>query len=180
MLACPDSRGGFLLPNGLKKWFMLQVWRLQQVAQILTLALLAFNLSLLLYDKMSWRSGLFESPYTGIPVILLVLAAGMWAFAIFWDLRMKMWREQATVLIDRNPFAKEKMTSKEIAMYELLWFPLLERLGKDDPKMRESVAALRRWVVMAAREESVAGDTRDLMKHLGMDAPDYVRKDKGK
>jgi len=159
---------------------MLQMWRIQQVAQLLTLAMLALTLSMTLYENMSWRGGLFETPYTGVPLLLLVLAAVMWAFAIFWDMRMKMWREQATVLIDRNPFAKEKMTSKEIAMYELLWFPILERLGKDDPKLRESVAALRRWVALAAREESVASDTRDLMKHLGLDAPDYVQKDKGK
>ena len=34
------------MPNGLKKWFMLQVWRLQQVAALLTLVLLALNLAL--------------------------------------------------------------------------------------------------------------------------------------
>jgi len=167
------------LPNGVKKWFMLQVWRLQQVAQILTLAMLALNLALMLYDKMSWREGFFATPYSGVPVLLLILAAGMWAFAIFWDMRMKMWREQATVLIDRNPYAKEKMTSKEIALYELVWLPLFEQMAREDPKMRDGVSALKEWMKRAAKEESVAQDTRDIMDHLGQRTPDYLKKNTG-
>jgi membrane protein YdbS with pleckstrin-like domain len=99
------------MDGGIKKWFMLQVWRMQQVAQIITLLLLALNLALQLYGFMTWRKGLFESPYTAIPTIVLALGLLIWAFAIFWDLRMKMWREQVTVTMEKNPYAKEKMTS---------------------------------------------------------------------
>lgn len=164
---------------GLKKWAMLQMWRLQQVAQMLTLVMLAANLSLQVWGLTLWR-GDFMASYGGLLMILLVLAASIWAFAFVWDMRLRMWREQATVLIDRNPFAKEKMTSKEIALYELMWFPILERLGENDPKMQESVEAMKRWVRIAASEESVARDTRELMDHIGVRAPDYVQKEKGK
>lgn len=165
------------MPNGLKKWFMLQIWRIQQVAQIITIALLSFNLALLIQPWMEWRGSIFEDKYTAVIFIMMVTFLAVWLFAIIWDLRMRMWREQATVLIDRNPYAKEKMTSKEIAVYELVWFPIMERLAKDDPKMRESLEAMKRWVRLAAREQSVADDARELMGHIGMSAPDYVRKD---
>jgi len=167
------------LAIGLKKWAMLQMWRVQQVAQMLTLVMLAATLSLQVWRLTVWR-GEFMASYAGLLLILLVLAAGIWAFAFVWDMRLRMWREQATVLIDRNPFAKEKMTAKEIAMYELMWFPVLERLGENDPKMLESVAAMKRWVRIAASEESVAKDTRELMGHIGARAPEYVRKEHGK
>lgn len=166
------------MPNGIKKWFMLQMWRIQQVAQIITIILLSFNLAVLIQPWMEWRGWIFEDKYTAVVFIMLVTFAIVWLFALVWDLRMRMWREQATVLIDRNPFAKEKLTSKEIAVYEILWFPVLERLAKDDPKVRESLEAMKRWVKLAAREESVAADTRDLMGHIGMRPPEYVQKDK--
>lgn len=156
------------MPNGVKKWFMLQIWRFQQVSQILTLVMLAVNLSLMLYDRMSWRAGLFESPYTAIPILLLALVASMWAFAIFWDLRMKMWREQATVLIDRNPYAKEKWIPKEIVLYELVWLPLFEKMGETDPRMKEGAKALREWIRKAEESEaSISDDVKDLLDHVG-------------
>ena len=168
------------MPNGVKKWFMLQVWRIQQIAQILALVMLAITDALLIYD---YSDGLMFNGEPLIPVrelgvlfVLFMIGISIWTVAIIWDMRLKMWREQATVLIDRNPYAKEKMTSKEIAVYELVWFPIMERLAKDDPNMRESLEAMKRWVRLAAREQSVADDARELMGHIGISAPDYVRK----
>lgn len=156
------------MPNGVKKWFMLQLWRLQQVAQLLTLALLALTLSLQLYDFIRWRGALFETPYTGVPFILLVLAAIIWGFAVIWDIRFKMWREQQTVLVERNPYAKEKMAAKEVALYEIIWLPLMEKLGKDDPKLREASAQLKEWLDKQSREDpTVARDLEDIYKFIG-------------
>jgi len=156
------------VPNGLKKWSMLQLWRLQQVAQLLTLALLALNLSLQLYDFIKWRGSLFETPYTGVLIIMLILAAIIWGFAFLWDVKFKMWREQQTVLIERNPYAKEKMAAKEIALYELIWLPLLDKLGKDDPKLKEASATLKEWLDRQSREDpSVAKDLKDIYNFMG-------------
>ena len=157
--------------EGLKKWFMLQVWRIQQVAQVITIVLLAVNLSLQLYTFMEWREGsVFATPYTGATLILLILAAVIWAFAIFWDLRLKMWREQATVLVERNPYVKEKMSSKEIALTMLVYLPLIEKLGKDDPSMKVTGEALRAWLNKAlVQDANTSRDLDDLLKYIGTD-----------
>ena len=60
---------------------------------------------------------------------MLLLVALIWGVAIVWDIRMKMWREQATVLIERNPYVKEKMSSKEVALISLFNLPLVEKLA---------------------------------------------------
>jgi hypothetical protein len=151
------------LANGKKKWFMVQIWRLQQVAQLLTLALLALNLSLQLYGYIRWRGAFFATPYTGVLFILLVLAAVIWGFAIFWDKRMKMWREQMTVLMERNPYAKERMPSKEIVAYELIWLPLLDKLGKDDPQIEAAAKGLRDWIKkLSDQDPELAKDVKEV------------------
>ena len=134
------------MPNPVKKWFMLQVWRLQQVAQVLTLALLALNLSLQVWGYVKWRNEWLANPITGVLLFIGALAAAIWTFAILWDIKFKMWREQQAVLIERNPYAKEKMAAKEVALYELLWLPMLEKIGKDDPKIQAAARDLKDWV----------------------------------
>jgi len=159
------------LDGGLKKWFMLQVWRLQQVAQVLTIVLLAITLSLQLYDYVRWRAGpLFETPYVGVPILLLILAIIIWCIAIYWDLRLKMWREQATVLIERNPYTKEKLTSKEIVVYGLMWLPIMEKMAKDDPKLAEAVEIVKQWMKRVSEEDpNTIPGIKDIFDHIGKD-----------
>lgn len=152
--------------NPIKKWFMLQVWRIQQVAQIITIVLLALNLSLQLYNFMNWRGGIFENAYTGVLLLMFLLAAIIWAFAFIWDMKMRMWREQMTVAIERNPYAKEKMSSKEIAIYAFFWLPVLEKLGRDDPKLLEAADILREWMKQASKEDATTlSDLKDILRY---------------
>jgi hypothetical protein len=155
---------------------MLQVWRLQQVAAILTLVLLALNLSIQLYDKLSWRGGLFESSYTAIPFIMLLLVAAIWGFSIFWDLKMKMWREQSAVAIERNPYAKERLYSKEIANYSMMFLPILDNLGKTDPEAKAAAESVRSWINNALAEDPSAQiEWKELQEFIGQ-VPDKVKR----
>jgi hypothetical protein len=145
------------LNGGVKKWFMLQLWRVQQVAQLLTIAMLAFTISLQIYPYVSWRfeGTVLEGTYPSVTIIMLTIAACVWTFAFIWDIRLKMWREQQMVLIERNPYAKEKMAAKEIVIYQLSWLPLMEKLGKDDPEIKEAARSLRAWIDRLASEDPI-------------------------
>lgn len=160
---------------GPKKWFMLQMWRIQQVAQIATIALLAMNLALMIYPNMSWRGWPFSSIYTAVPLIALVLLLVIWLFSIVWDLRLRMWREQQTVLVERNPYAKEKLNAKEIAVYGLFWLPLVEKLGEEDPEVKKSAAFMREWLRRAYTDKALVGEVEEITKYLGTDANDLER-----
>lgn len=153
---------------------MLQVWRVQQVAAILTLILLALNLSLQLYNYINWRGGILETPYIGVPIILLALGLVIWGFAIFWDLRMKMWREQMAVTMERNPYAKEKMYAKEIMLYGLTWLPVMDKLAKDDPEMRKSADAFKVWIRRAINEDPGTKAEWDSLLEYIKDYPDHI------
>jgi len=162
------------LATGKKKWFMLQVWRLQQVAQLLTLALLALNLSLQMYGYIKWRGAFFATPYTGVLFILLILAALIWGFAVIWDLRLKMWREQISVLIEKNPYMKERMAPKEIAIYAMTWIPVMEHLGKADPVLKVYAEELKDWLKREMKDDKLAPkDIEDILRHMGSDRTDF-------
>ncbi len=157
------------MPNKIKKWSMLQIWRMQQIAQLASLVLLAMNLSVLIWERVKWRDPFLGNSITGIGFIMLMLVAFIWGVAIIWDLRLKMWREQQTVVVEKNPYTKEKMTAKEIVIYEKLWLPILERLGKDDPKFLESARALKIWLDKELeRDHVLAHDVDELYGHIEM------------
>lgn len=142
------------------------------MAQILTLALLAINLSLQVWDFVKWR-GDFMGSYAGILVILLVLAAIVWLIAFIWDVRLKMWREQISVLMLKNPFVKERMTSKEIAIYAMTWIPVLEHMGKDNPALRAQADRFRDWLQREVDENTLTKEElKDILKHIGDDEKD--------
>ena len=161
--------------NRLKKWFMLQIWRIQQPAQLITLVLLALNLSLQLFYFVKWRGAILNNVYLMIPLIFLILFAVIWGVAIFWDLRLRLWREQATVLVERNPYTKERLNAKEIAQYSLIWVPLLEKLGKEDKKAAEIAELLKKWIKTEWDDDpQLVKDVGELFRHIGSDRIDLT------
>ncbi len=161
-----------MVQGGVKKYAMLQVWRVQQVAQILTLVLLAINLSLQLWGFMKWRGEIMGS-YAGVLIILLILAAIVWGAAFIWDVRLKMWREQISVLMLKNPFVKERMTPKEVAIYAMTWIPVLEHLGKENPALRAHADKLRDWLQREIDEDSLTvEELKDIIGYIGGEKKD--------
>lgn len=161
-----------MMEGGIKKWSMLQMWRIQQVAQLLTLALLAINLSLQIWGYMKWRGEIMGS-YAGVLILLLILAAIIWAFAIIWDVRLKMWREQISVLVQKNPYMKERMSPKEIMLNAMTWIPVIEHLAKDDPSLKVHADGLRDWLKKEiVTDVSTPKELEDIIEHIGGDRKD--------
>ena len=174
-VGCRYLIGSGFLAGGIKKWFMFQVWRLQQVAAILTLVLLSLNLSLQIYNYMQWRPEIL-SPYILVPLLFLLITLAIWTVALFWDLKMKMWREQMSVTMERNPYAKEKMYAKEIVQYAMLYLPILDNLGKTDPEVKAYADSFRVWINKAIKEDPAAMmEFKELLEYIGK-VPDKVEK----
>ena len=161
------------MSGGVKKWFMLQMWRIQQVAQLLVLTMMAITDALLVYDYTDGLQmggePLISDRVLGVLFVLILIGGAIWTFAIIWDLRLKMWREQMTVLAEKNPFTKEKLTPKEVYIFGTLWLPLLERLGKDDPALRDSAEDLRRWITRSMKDDKVTNAEVDaVLDYIGV------------
>lgn len=128
---------------GLKAWFMVQIWRFQQIAMVGSLILLVLNLGLTIYGYIDWR---IRNPYIGVPAIVLTLVAIIWLAAWTWDRRLRLWREQQAVMVDRNPFAAERLSPKEMLNFEWIWLPIVEHSNP------ETAAKLRQWMESQYRD----------------------------
>ena len=112
----------------MKKWLLVQFWRVQQIAMLASLTLLAVNLALTINQYIEWR---FSNSYIGTSIVIIVIAALIWTFGYIWDRKLKLWKEQMVVSIERNPYSTKHMTPKEIANYLTIWIPWLRERGKN-------------------------------------------------
>ena len=160
----------------MKKWFMLQMWRFQQISQIMTIGMLALTLSLQANTFMNWRGGWFSNPYLGVPFLLLVIFSVIWGISIFWDLKMKMWREQVAVTVERNPYAKEKLMAKEVLQMEQFWIPLLKYIGNKDSEMKSHAVMVQDWLDKALKEDnSLRSEFEDLLEYIKRSSNENVK-----
>ena len=110
----------------MKKWILVQFWRVQQIAMIASLSLLAVNLALTTNQYIEWR---FSNSYIGTSIVIIVLAALIWTFGYLWDRKLKLWKEQMVVSIERNPYSTMHMTPKEVVSHVTIWIPWLRERG---------------------------------------------------
>jgi len=106
-----------------KKFLMKWVWRVQQIGAVSTLVITAITLTLTISEKIEWRIG---NPYIPVLLTFSLLASVILSLGWLWDRKFQMWKAQNEVNVERNPYYLFKQTPKEIASYELLWFPMLK------------------------------------------------------
>ncbi|MBE0518803.1 MAG: hypothetical protein IH630_06225, partial [Thermoplasmata archaeon] len=90
------------------------------------LSLLAVNLALTTNQYIEWR---FSNSYIGTSIVIIVLAALIWTFGYLWDRKLKLWKEQMVVSIERNPYSTMHMTPKEVVSHVTIWIPWLRERG---------------------------------------------------
>jgi hypothetical protein len=147
-----------------KRFLMTQLWRIQQSFTLLSLLLWGVVISLTAYPVISpvWLP--FLQDRFGIPLppglialtlVLLFLAVfgGLFTIGIVYDKYLQLWREQLDVAVMRNPYAREKLSPKEILMLRHVYLPTLRSTGQDNPAAAEAIGFIEAWV-----EKSIAAD----------------------
>jgi hypothetical protein len=133
--------------NPVKHWFMVQIWRVQQIGNILSLALMAIGDGILIANRMEWRVGNY---YITVALLLFLLGGIILMLGWAWDKKAKMWKEQMMVTVERNPYAALKMMPKEIVNFKTIYIPLIELLAKLDTKNaaahRHNAEMYKMWI----------------------------------
>lgn len=162
----------------LKRYFMMQIWRLQQAQMIISMLFWSLTLTGVFYPYVGWRLRLMgiENTTVAIVVLFLFVAGGILAFGYIYDRIFKMWHHQQIVIQERNPYSRGKLTPKEVLYWTLYYIPSLEAeavLLRDSDEKRavetmEKADTLKRWVRKNLDEDGetravVEGILRDIM-----------------
>lgn len=168
--------------RGIKKWFMRNLWRLQQSQMIISMLYWAAIMTLLVYPYVSWRLeryfSISKSDVTlGLLVLFFIVLLGVLAMGFLYDVTFKMWHEQQVVAAERNPYAKEKMNAKELVQWQYFHIPLmkadrriLKHLGQETDFLDESILKMDNWCRYNLKTDpTLKRDVRDIRRIMSKD-----------
>ncbi len=152
--------------GGLKKALMLMVWRFQQINSMIMIIGLSLTLTLQLLPFVDWRFhelGISRSDnWLIVLIIFLTIFSGAVIVGLIYDVVFKLWIQHQIVLVERQPYAKEKLAAKAVLNRKYFWIPLLKKMGlkneaefsgkwveqnmEGDPVLRKDVNRIVQWI----------------------------------
>jgi hypothetical protein len=143
--------------KGLRKRAMVYLWRAQQSGAIINILLLGTLTAASLYrlylkdyfDNFGFPAAQ-ELP--GVLITMFIIFASVFGIGFAFD-RLKFWKEQNIVGIERNPYGSYKLTAKEIHWIRL-WSAAVTA-GNPSAKQQETVAHFEKWIERSLAEDSV-------------------------
>ena len=162
-----------------KRFVMTQLWRIQQSYTLLSLGLWGIVIALTAFPfaatLLSRQFGFDPSTpgFVAAVLVLLFLAvfSFLFAFGVVYDKYLRLWREQLDVAVERNPYAREKLSPKEILMWRYIYLPAMRSSGRDNPNTRKEIEFVERWV---AKSEAADANIRRAVE----EAEGWIRSDR--
>ena len=144
----------------IKKKIMTLLWRVQQAQMVISIVFWSLTLTGIFYPYISERAldDLVgpENVALGMVLIFLVVVSLIFLFGYTYD-RLKIWKEQVTVIQERNPFSfGTRLTPIQITLFKAAI--------SDDPVAKAMALALIR---MNEQEPEVAQVLKDIEERIG-------------
>lgn len=143
--------------KGLRKRAMIYFWRAQQSGAIISITLLGTLTAASLYHDFIkafthnyWVFG--DSELAGVLVTMFLIFAGVFGVGYAFD-RLKFWKEQNIVTIERNPYGSYKLTAKEVFWIRIWSAAVLA--GSPTPEQRRLVDHFDKWVTRSLDEDTI-------------------------
>ena len=150
----------------LKKKVMEFMWRLQASQTIIGIVFWPLTLTGIFYPYFRDRTNNFGlgagSVLGGMLVLFFIIVAAIVIFGIFFD-KLKFWKEQNIVLIERNPYAGIKLNAKEVYWVKL-WSLALRSNPEISPETRQQLELYDRWIDYNIREDKFLQEELDRIK----------------
>ena len=134
-----------------KKGFMLQLWRIQQSQALISVFFWALTLAGVFYlnyfHPVFVSLGLPEkwiAVGTGILFLLIVLTFLL--MGLIYDRFLRLWREQTDVIVERNPYSRERLLPKEIVFWKRGTLALMKELANKDSAIQKDIDFMEKWI----------------------------------
>jgi len=154
---------GRVFPDGesmLKKKLMEFMWRLQASQTIIGIIFWPLTLTGIFYPYFRDRTNNFglgqQSVLGGMLILFSIIVLFIVVFGVLFD-KLRFWKEQNIVLIERNPYAGIKLNAKEVYWVKM-WSLALRANPGLSPEMRKELDLYNKWIDYNIREDKFLRD----------------------
>jgi hypothetical protein len=141
-----------------KKYLMVQIWRIQQSQAIISLFFWGLTLAGIFYPTYFHQHfvslGLVRPSdyFLGTMILFLVIIVAFLLMGFIYDRSLKLWREQTDVAIERNPYSVERLQPKEIVQWKRTSVSIMKELAKTDSAIQKDIEFMEKWVAKSLAE----------------------------
>jgi hypothetical protein len=156
-----------------KRYVMLQLWRVQQSYTLLSLFLWGILITLsgfpvigpVFLRVLEDRFGISPGAPGAVALTLAVIFFGVYLFlfglGVIYDKYLRLWREQLDIAYERNPYTREKLMVKEILLWRHMFLPALRTAVKNNPEVQHEIDFMEKWI---EKSESMDGNIQKAVK----------------
>ena len=147
-----------------KRFVMVQIWRIQQSYILLSLLIwgiiITFTSWTVLKDvwadilqRFGISMGAPGAVASGLAVIFICVFTLLYIIGVIYDKYLRLWREQLDVSVEKNPYTQEKLMVKEVLMWRHMFLPTLRAVAPRDPDAQREIEFMEDWI-----QKSIASD----------------------
>lgn len=172
-----------ILGDGVRKRAMIYLWRAQQSGAIINIMLLGTLTAATLYRQ--YLKAYFNNygfpdnqELPGVVITMMMIFVAVFGVGFIFD-RLKFWKEQSIVGVERNPYASYKLSAKEVYWIKIwaaaivsgnpsaeqkrlveMYDAWIRRSVEEDPILKAEVEAVERWITAgdATAKRMLEGD----------------------
>ncbi len=154
-----------------KKGLMVQMWRIQQSQAMIGIFFWALTLAgvyYLSYFHPYFRDlGLVtdKQVFLGTIMLALLILLAFLLMGLIYDRALRLWREQTDVIVERNPYSKERLMPKEVIFWRRSQLSIMKELAKKDTSIQKDIDFMEKWIEKSvARYKELREGAEDLEK----------------
>ena len=140
----------------LKKKVMELMWRLQASQAIIGLVFWPLTLAGIFYPYLRERTDNFGlgqgAVLGGMLILVLLIASSIVVFGLIFD-KLRFWKEQNIVLVERNPYGSYKMNAKEI-LWLRMWMLAVKANPDLSADLRKELDSYERWIEFNFKDDN--------------------------
>jgi hypothetical protein len=164
--------------ESMKKVFMKYLWRVQQAQMVISMVFWSMTLTGIFYPYFrerfnNWGIGQ-ENVLLGMLVLFLLVITGIIIFGVIYD-RLKFWKEQQFVIVERNPYTSWKL-NPVFTQWADLWIEMAKSVENKTPELEAKIEFFEEWVKRCEEIDPWTAEMRTLTRKFAIEKDDTVMK----
>ena len=151
-----------------KKGLMVQLWRIQQSQAIISIFFWSLTLAGVFYKDyihphfVAWGIVRIEDVFLGTVILFFIIVVVFLIFGLLYDRVLRLWVEQTTVAVERNPYSKERLMPKEVVFWQRGYLSIMKEIAKKDSSMQKDLDFMDKWMSKSLQEPGLKKEVEEL------------------
>lgn len=159
-----------------KKTVMKYLWRVQQAQMVISIVFWSMTLTGVFYPYFNVKFDNFGLPkdwvFMGMLVLFTIVVTGIVIFGFIYD-KLKFWKEQQMVIVERNPYTSWKLNPVQ-TMWAEMWIETAKAIEPKTPGLEAKIEFFEAWIARCEEIDPWTKEMRQLTRKFALEGDDTV------